>query len=196
MIASRSAGLRPARSSAVRLASIAICASDSPWRIRKRWPMPVRERIHSSEVSMYRSRSLFVSAVRGTARPVATILEPMMTQVQLWLSGPEGQRGVGATEPERIIECDANFRRARLVGHVVEIAFGVGDFLVDSRRHHPTFDREYGVHRFDRAGRAERMPGHRLGRTDCNLCGALAEDVLYRLCLSEVALLGRGAVSV
>ena len=43
MIASSSVGLMPARSSAVRLASVAICASDSPWRIRKRWPIPVRD---------------------------------------------------------------------------------------------------------------------------------------------------------
>src|SRR5260370_25062407 len=40
------------------------------------------------------------------------------------------------------------------------------------------------------------MTGHRLGRTNRDLCGALAEYALDRLGLGEIALLGRGAMRV
>ncbi len=40
------------------------------------------------------------------------------------------------------------------------------------------------------------MTGHRLGRTNRDLCGALAEHALDRLGLGEIALLGRSAMRV
>src|ERR1700688_1918006 len=77
-IASSAAGARPAFSRALRLACVAISTNDSPDRIRKRWRIPVRDAIHSSEVSIRRSRSWLDITVSGVARPVPAIIEAIL----------------------------------------------------------------------------------------------------------------------
>src|SRR5579885_1015986 len=111
-------------------------------------------------------------------------------------SGPKSQRGVGAAEPEGVVERDSDLRRPRLVWHVVEIAFGVGMLLVDGRWNHSALDRQNREYRLDRAGRAERVSRHRLGRAYRYLGRPLAEHALDSLGLRHVALLGRGAMGV
>ena len=85
---------------------------------------------------------------------------------------------------------------ARRVRHVVQVALGVGVLEVDRRRDDAVLDREHGGDRLDAAGRAEQVPGHRLGRADRDAPGVLAEDRLDRLGLDRVVELRRGAVRV
>src|ERR1022692_4051800 len=109
---------------------------------------------------------------------------------------PEGEGGVGAAETEGIVQRDADFLLARFVRHVIQIAFRIGILLVDGGRHDAVFDREHGKHRFNRAGRAERMSRHRFGRADPDLRRALAENLLDRLRLGDIALRRRSAVRI
>ena len=85
--------------------------------------------------------------------------------------------------------------RAR-VGDVVEVALGIGLFVVDRRRDPAVVQRERGVDRLDAAGAAEQVAGHRLGRAHRDARGVLAEDALDRLRLVDVVVRRRGAVRV
>ena len=55
------------------------------------------------------------------------------------------------------------------------------------------FDREY---RFDAAGRTESVAGHRFGRTDGNVVGVFAKNLLDRQRFKLVVVRRRSSVSV
>ena len=86
--------------------------------------------------------------------------------------------------------------RARLVRDVVEVALRVGVPVVDRRRQHAVVERERAHHRLERAGGAEAVARHRLRRGDGEPVGVVAEDLLERARLGEVAERRRGAVGV
>ena len=114
----------------------------------------------------------------------------------IWTTRPERKRRVGAAEAEGIVQRQADLRWLRLIGHVVEVAFGVLMFVVDCRRQHPARNRQHCVNRFDGARRTERMPGHRLGGADSDPDCVLAEDSLDGLSLGDIALRRRRAVCI
>ena len=59
--------------------------------------------------------------------------------------------------------------------------------VVDRRREDAVMDREHAHHRLDRAGRPEAVAGDRLRRRDGKLVRVVAEDLLDRLRLGQVA---------
>ncbi len=87
-----------------------------------------------------------------------------------------------------------SFRRH--VGHVVEVALGVGDLVVDRREHDPRGHALPGEDRLDGAGGADRVAEHRLVRRDRHRPCAVAEHPLDRAGLGGVVRRRRGAVGV
>src|SRR3990170_8043242 len=75
---------------------------------------------------------------------------------------PEQQARVRSSESERVGKGVPDLLLARLVGHIVQIAFGVGRRVVDRRGNDPVVDRQDGEDPLDGSGRAEEMSGHRL----------------------------------
>src|SRR6185503_8039826 len=102
MIASRSAGVRPAAFSARSVAAWASPAPVSPSRTQRRSWLPVRVRIHSSLVSMSWERSSLVTTRSGTANPVPRKRARIMI-VPGWsigsLSVPPASRGPQQPDP-------------------------------------------------------------------------------------------------
>ena len=99
-------------------------------------------------------------------------------------------------EPHGVGERDRDLCLARAIRDVVEIALGVADLLIDRRREDALAHREEADRRFNGAGRAERVSGHRLRRRDREPRRVIAEDRLERRGLGTVIRLGRGAVRV
>ncbi len=75
----------------------------------------------------------------------------------LFVPALEEQRGVGAAEAERIRERVFDFRFARLVRNVIEIARRIGIFVVDRRRQNLIAQRQHADARFEAARAAEQM---------------------------------------
>ena len=109
---------------------------------------------------------------------------------------PQQDAAVVAAEAHRVRERDVDLDAARLVRHVVEVALRVGVPVVDRRRQHAVVERQRAHHRLDRAGRPEAVARHGLRRRDRELVGVVAEDLLQRPRLGEVAERRRGAVRV
>src|ERR1700683_4051968 len=105
-------------------------------------------------------KSSFDIAVRGVARPVETIREPIPAPLS---RRSKGECGGGAAKTKRIIQRDANFLFPRFVRHVIEIAFRIGMLLVDGGRQDSALDSEHAESRFDRPRRAARLCGPRFG---------------------------------
>ena len=82
------------------------------------------------------------------------------------------------------------------MGDEVQIAAFIRLIQVDGRRRHLITQGQHTEDRFDCTSSAEQMAGHRLGRTDRQLVGLLAEYPLHRTGLSFVASQSRGAVGV
>src|SRR5438552_1613288 len=78
----------------------------------------------------------------------------------------EQEAGVGAAEAERVAQGVAELGRTGGVGRVVEVALGVGVLVVDGRRDELVLERESGDGGLGRAGGAQEVSGHRLGRAD------------------------------
>ena len=76
-----------------------------------------------------------------------------------------------------------------VIRRAVEIALRIGVVLVDRRRDVAGVERQQRDGELERAGAAEQMPGHRLGRAEDQRAGLLAEHRLDRLGLGDVALL-------
>ncbi len=101
-------------------------------------------------------------------------------------SSAERDAGVLTAEPEGVRERERHVEVARLVRRDVEVAVGVGRLVVDRRRDPAGRDRERAHGALDRAGRAEHVAGHRLGRADAHRAGVLAERGLDRDGLGRV----------
>ena len=80
--------------------------------------------------------------------------------------------------------------------HVIEIAAFARIVEVDGGRQDAVANREDREDRLDAACRSEQMPGHRLGRAHRDLLRVLAERMLDRNGLGDVACRRRGAVGV
>src|SRR3954447_6858495 len=100
--------------------------------------------------------------MRASGRPYSTgVATAALTQSD----ARDHQAGVLAPEPERVRERELEpGRLARPVGHVVEIAFGVGLFVVDRRWQQPTLDGAQRGHCLDSAGPTEQVADRRLDR--------------------------------
>ena len=108
----------------------------------------------------------------------------------------EDQGGVVAPETQVVGEGVLGLELPRRVGHVVEVAVGVGRGVVDGRRQHAVAQGEQRGDRLDAAGRAQGVPGHALGARHRQLARVLAEHLLDHRGLAGVVVLGRGAVRV
>src|ERR1700757_4124887 len=106
------------------------------------------------------------------------------------------ERGVVSAKSKRVGQGDVDARLTRLVRHVVEVTFGVRIVEVDRRRKQSAIEGEHAGRGLDRAGGAEQVAMHRLGRADGQLEGVVAENRLDRLRLRDIAELGRRAVGV
>src|SRR5262249_31486062 len=104
--------------------------------------------------------------------------------------------GIMAAKAERVTDDTIHFHLAGCIRHVVQIALGIGDDLIDGRRNGVSFDGLCTNGHLDRAGRAEHMTGRAFGRTDRQFSGVLAEDRLDSLSFSNIALWGRSAMRV
>src|SRR5713226_10778056 len=98
---------------------------------------------------------------------------------ELFVPALEEKRGVGAAEAERIRQRVFERGLARLVGHVVQIAFRVGVFVIDCRRQNLVAQRKHADAGLEPAGAAEQVAGHGFGRADRNLLRVLAKDALH-----------------
>ena len=69
-------------------------------------------------------------------------------------------------KPKELDSAASTLDAAGAVRHVVEVARRIGLVEVDRGRQDAAREREHGVRGLDRAGRAEQVAGHRLGRAD------------------------------
>ncbi len=115
---------------------------------------------------------------------------------KLRLVAAEQDAGVVAAEAHRVRERDVDLNLPRLVRDVVEIAVGIGLLVVRGRRENAVVQREHAHHRLDRPGRPEAVARDRLRRGNRELVGVVAEHLLDRARLGEVAERRRGPVRV
>src|SRR5262249_751436 len=99
-------------------------------------------------------------------------------QISLLRPVLEQQAAVRPAEPEGIGKHVLKLGFARLVGNVIEVAFGIGIFEVCGRRNHLIAQREHANAGFQAAGAAQQMTGHGLGGADSDLLRMLAESAL------------------
>src|SRR5271170_6853831 len=104
----------------------------------------------------------------------------------------EEQGGVGAAEAEGIRERVGNFRFARVIGNVIEVALRVGFFVIYGGRHDLVAKSQHADAGFEASGAAEQMTGHGFRRADGYFFGARAEDAFERFGFDGVAD-GRGS---
>ena len=84
-----------------------------------------------------------------------------------------------------------------LLGNVVEVALGVGLFVIDSRRSNVVLDRLAYGGGLDGSGGAEEVPGHRLrGADGQTVLGMCPENVFQGKSFGTVVVGRRSAVSV
>src|SRR5713226_6737883 len=98
------------------------------------------------------------------------------------------------TKTHGIGHSDINRALSRLVWHVVEITVGIRVAQIDGGRYSPCRNGHYRDHRLDTPGRSQRVPCHRLGRTDCHAIGMLAKTRLDGLRLCPIIERSRSAV--
>ena len=86
-----------------------------------------------------------------------------------------------------------NLSLARLVGHVIQIALGIGYFIVNRRRKHLVSQSQNAGDKLGRPGGCDKMAGHALDTGDGNF-GILAKDDLNGFRLDHIVFLGGCAV--
>src|SRR5689334_4929545 len=95
----------------------------------RRSPMPVRARIHSSEVSTTSASSAF-----GITRSGRYLPHPLIRTYGLLLNKTTHNQGrVVPAEAERIRQRRVDALRSRHVRHVIEVAVRIGLLLIDRR---------------------------------------------------------------
>src|SRR5688572_15427333 len=111
--------------------------------------------------------------------PLSRVLCPISrTDTDLHLAPAlEQQRGVGATESERIRQGVLHIDLARLVRNIVEIAVRIGCLVIDGRRNDSALHNQRRDSCFNRSRRAEQMSNHGLRRTHGQLTGMLTEEL-------------------
>src|SRR5262245_55632620 len=73
------------------------------------------------------------------------------------LEAADDERYVLAAEPEAVTEHVIDVLRARLVGHVVQVALRVWRFVIHGRRQHPVAYRQNAGDQLDRTGRRDQV---------------------------------------
>jgi len=119
-----------------------------------------------------------------------------------WASSGSGrepahdQRDVLAAEAEAVGEGPLASACTDLVGHVVEVAVGIGVFVVDGRRQKPVADGHQADDQFGGTGGSDQVAHHALRARNWNLVGPFAEDLLDRQRLHLVVDVGARAMGV
>ena len=109
----------------------------------------------------------------------------------------EADGAVVSAESEGVAQHTPDRGRPGLIGHVVQVAFGVGRFVVNSRRDDAVCQREARGGKPCGPRRPHQMPDHALGRADGSSAGLiLAEDAFDGQRLELVVQRGGGAVGV
>ena len=98
--------------------------------------------------------------------------------------------------PKLLDRCISDASRPADVGHIIEVALGVGDFLVDGGMEYLVPDAQGHDTGFDGTGRAKEVPDHGFGGTDCQLAGVFSENGTNRRRLGPVVRRRRGSVCV
>ena len=93
-----------------------------------------------------------------------------------------------AAEAEGVIGDGVDLHFAGLVGDIVEVALGVGCFIIDGWRHSIGLERLAADGHLHPAGGPQHVAGRPLGGTDGQAAGVLAEHRLDGLRLADVAL--------
>src|SRR5438552_2943725 len=76
----------------------------------------------------------------------------------------DDERDVMPTEPHGVREREVDLRLSRAIGYVVEVALRIASLLIDRRRKQSIPHPEDAERGFDRACRAQSVPGHRFRR--------------------------------
>ena len=103
---------------------------------------------------------------------------------------------VVATKPEGVREGHVKLGRACRVRHVIQVALGVGNFLVDRGRQDLIADSEQAGNRLDGTGGRHGVTEHGLDRADRHAVRAFAQQGLNRQRLDPVVHLGRSPVCI
>src|SRR5690348_5359383 len=109
---------------------------------------------------------------------------------------PNRERDVVTAEAEAVAQRDLDVATHRAVRRVVQIELGVRMLVIDRRRHDAVAHRKCADDELDRAGGAEHVARHRLGRADIDFGCNIAEDGLDGLGLVEIVRRGRRTVRV
>src|SRR5215211_1304927 len=134
--------------------------SETPSAIESRFPRAILSASGCSDGSLIRCGSSWTCGA-GTV----SLLEALY-----------GERDVMPAKPEAVAQHRANRTRHRGVRRVVQIELGIGSLVVDRGRNDAIANRECADDEFDRAGGAEHVAGHRLGRAHVDLRRQLTED--------------------
>src|SRR3990170_7909709 len=97
------------------------------------------------------------------------------TRTGLALKAPEDEAGVLPAEAEAVLQDHTHAGPARALGHVVEVAVGVGVLVVDRGVDDAGLEGLHARDRLQRARRRQRVADHRLRRADRHLEGVLAQ---------------------
>src|ERR1700736_1892707 len=88
------------------------------------------------------------------------------------------QAGVLPPKTEGVRHRNVDVEAACLVGDVVEVAVGVGSFVVDGGMEDAARHAEHGCDGFDPSGSAEGVTDHRLGRANGDVVSMGAQGLL------------------
>ena len=97
-------------------------------------------------------------------------------------------------KPNPLTMCDVDLHLAGDVGHIVEIAPGIGIGQIDGWRNDAVADRKDAGDCGNATGRAEQVPEHRLVRRGGQLVGVIAEGRLDGVGFGDVTDAGGGGV--
>lgn len=101
-----------------------------------------------------------------------------------------------SAETEGIVQNGGNRAFASCLGHVIEVALGIGLVQIDGWGDDAGFDGFQAGDHFDGSGTAEEVTGHGFGGTDPDFTSVIAEDGFDGLGFADIALGGGGSVGV
>jgi hypothetical protein len=116
-------------------------------------------------------------------RACPSVSEGPACQVRMPLPNPKStcesldkQADVLPAESEAIGQDDVTFGLARGVGDIVEVALGIGKFVIDRRRQDTIANGQQADDQFRRTCSGDEMPHHTLSAGDRKFIGVIAED--------------------
>src|SRR5258708_913666 len=108
----------------------------------------------------------------------------------------ENKRCIDPTEAAGMSECDVNGTPACFVCHIIEIALGIGQLLIDCWRQHLLLYDKGSDDGFNCACCALRMSNHRFCSTYWDAIRLLPKDRFVGHCLSDLVGRGRAAMRI